>query len=108
MESPRDLFERQMRLIEAGDLEGLLEQYDDGAVLVRFDGVIAGREGLREFFAGYLAAEPRVRSVDAYAETDDVISYQATVETAGGEVRGYGVFVLRDGKIWRQVAGAVG
>ena len=108
MESPRDLFERQMRLIEAGDLEGLLEQYDDGAMLLRFDGVIAGRERLREFFAGYLAAEPRVRSVDAYAETDDVVSYQATLETAGGEVRGYGVFVLRDGKIWRQVAGVVG
>ena len=108
MQSPRDVFERQMRLIEAGDLEGLLEQYDDEAVLVRFDRVVAGREGLREFFAAYLAAEPRVRSVDAYADAGDVVSYQATLETAGGELRGYGVFVLRDGKIWRQVAGAVG
>jgi hypothetical protein len=108
VEPPRDVFDRQLRLIEAGDLDGLLEQYDEDAVLVRFDRVIAGREGLREFFAGYLAAGPRVRSVEAYAETDDVVSYQATVETAGGEVRGYGVFVLRDGKIWRQVAGVVG
>jgi hypothetical protein len=108
VESPRDVFERQMRLIETGDLDGLLAQYDEDAVLVRFDRVITGRDGLREFFAGYLAAEPSVRSVDAYAETDDVVSYQATLETAGGEVRGYGVFVLRDGKIWRQVAGVVG
>ncbi len=108
MEAPRDVFDRQLRLIEAGDLDGLLEQYDEDAVLVRFDRVIAGREGLREFFAGYLAAEPRVRSVDAYAEADEVVSYQATPETAGGEVRGYGVFVLRDGKIWRRVAGVFG
>jgi hypothetical protein len=108
VESPRSVFERQMQLIEAADLDGLLEQYDEDAVLVRFDRVIAGRDGLREFFAGYLAARPRVRSVDAYAETDDVVSYQATLETGGGEVRGYGVFVLRDGKIWRQAAGAVG
>jgi hypothetical protein len=108
VEPPRDVFDRQLRLIEAGDLDGLLEQYDEDAVLVRFDRVVAGREGLREFFAGYLAAEPRVRSVDAYAETDEVVSYQATLDTAGGEVRGYGVFVLRDGKIWRQVAGVFG
>jgi hypothetical protein len=108
VEAPRDVFDRQLRLIEAGDLDGLLEQYDEDAVLVRFDRVIAGREGLREFFASYLAAEPRVRSVDAYAEADEVVSYQATLETAGGEVRGYGVFVLRDGKIWRQVAGVFG
>jgi hypothetical protein len=107
VEAPRDVFDRQLRLIEAGDLDGLLEQYDEDAVLVRFDRV-AGREGLREFFASYLAAEPRVRSVDAYAEADEVVSYQATLETAGGEVRGYGVFVLRDGKIWRQVAGVFG
>jgi hypothetical protein len=108
VESPRELFERQVELIEAGDLDGLLAQYDEDAVLVRFDRVIAGRDGLREFFAGYLAAQPRVRSIDAYAETDDVVSYQATLETAGGEVRAYGVFVLRDGKIWRQAAGVVG
>jgi hypothetical protein len=108
VESPRELFERQVGLIEAGDLEGLLAQYDDQAVLVRFDRVVTGREALREFFAGYLAGRPRIRSVDAYADADDVVSYQATLETAGGEVRGYGVFVLRDGKIWRQVAGVVG
>ena len=108
MESPRDLFERQLRLIEAGDLDGLLEQYHEDAVLVRFDRVVSGRDGLREFFAAYLAAEPRVRSVDAYADADDVVSYQATLGTTGGELRAYGVFFLRDGKIWRQVAGAVG
>ncbi len=107
MESPRELFERQVELIEAGDLEGLLAQYDDEAVLVRFDQVVAGREALREFFAGYLAGRPRIRSVDAYADAADVVSYQATIETAGGVTRGYGVFLLRDGKIWRQVAGVV-
>jgi hypothetical protein len=77
-------------------------------VLVRFDRVVAGREELRKFFAGYLAARPRVRSVDAYADAGDVVSYQATLDTASGEVRGYGVFVLRGGKIWRQVAGIIG
>ena len=108
MQSPRELFERQVELIEAGDLEGLLAQYDDEAVLVRFDRVVSGREALREFFAGYLAARPRVRSVDAYADTEDVVSYQATLETASGTARGYGVFVLREGRIWRQIAGVVG
>ncbi len=97
-----------MRLIEAGDLDGLLDQYDEDAVLVRFDGVVRGREALREFFAGYLAGAPRIRSVDAYAEADDTLSYRATLETAGGDVQSYGVFVLRGGRIWRQVAGVSG
>ena len=108
MDSPRELFERQLGLIESRDLDGLLDQYDEDAVLVRFDRVVAGKESLREFFAAYLAAEPEVRSVDAYADADDVVSYQATLATTGGELRAYGVFFLRDGKIWRQVAGAVG
>ena len=108
MESPRDLFERQLRLIETGDLDGLLEQYEEDAVLVRFDRVVSGRDALREFFAGYLAAEPHVRSVDAYADAGDVVSYRATLGTNAGDMRAYGVFFLRNGKIWRQVAGAVG
>ena len=101
----RGLLDRQVALIEAGDLDGLLGQYHDDAELLRFDMVVRGRDELRAFFAGYLALEPRLERLDAYAETSDLLSYQATMATRNGLLRTYGVMLVRDGRIARQAAG---
>jgi hypothetical protein len=99
-----DLFERQVRLISAGDLEGLLGQYHDDAVLLRFDRVIAGRAALRESFAAFLVARPSLQPLQVVAH-EDVVSYQALVTQGGEEVRQYGVIVTRGERIARQVSG---
>ena len=44
-------------------------------------------------------------SVDALQASDDTLHYQAHLRFATGQARVYGAFVLRDGLIWRQVAG---
>ncbi|MBI5104809.1 MAG: nuclear transport factor 2 family protein [Solirubrobacterales bacterium] len=103
--TPRDLFDRHVRLLEAGDLEGLLGQYHDDAVLLRFDRAVRGKGALREYLAGYLAQHPRVREVLQYADADDLISYQAVLELGGEEVRAHGTYVLRGERISRQVWG---
>jgi hypothetical protein len=101
----RHLFERQVRLLDAHDLEGLLGQYHEDAVLLRFDRTVAGKAALREHFTAYLARRPRVKEVTQIAETDDLVSYQAVLEIAGEEVRSYGAMWLRGERIARQVNG---
>ncbi|HWI71530.1 MAG TPA: nuclear transport factor 2 family protein [Baekduia sp.] len=102
--APLDLFERQVRLITAGDLEGLLGQYHEDAVLLRFDRVITGRAALRDYFAAFLAAGPAIEPLQT-AATDDVVSYQAVVAQGGEEIRQYGVIVTRGERIARHVTG---
>jgi ketosteroid isomerase-like protein len=101
----RQLFERQLRLIDAGDLEGLLGQYHEDAVLLRFDRTVAGKAALREHLGAYLARRPRVKEVTQVAEAEDLVSYQTVTEVAGEEVRGYGAMWLRGERIARQVTG---
>ncbi|MER7502808.1 nuclear transport factor 2 family protein [Nonomuraea pusilla] len=102
-----DLFERQLDAIAAADLEALLAQYHDEAEVVRFDRVARGPAEIRELFAAYLAAGPRVEEVTSLATTDDVILYRAVMTVGGGRVTAFGTLVVRDGRIWRQTAAAL-
>jgi hypothetical protein len=103
--TPRELFDRQLRLIEAGDLEGLLGQYHEDAVLLRFDRTVVGKPALREHFSAWLAGSPAFKEVLQIAASEDLISYQAVVEQGGEELRAYGAFWTRGERIARQVSG---
>jgi len=100
-----ELFERRQRLLAAGDLEGLLAQYHDDAVLLRFDREVRGREALRAQLAAWLAQRPVVREVLDCAATDDLVSYHLLMELGGEEVRTHGALVLRGERIAREVSG---
>ena len=102
----RAFLDRQVELIEAGDVDGLLDHYHEEAVLLRLDGAARGRAELRALFTRYLSPPPRVISIDGVAATDDTIHYQTTLAVGQARHRDYGAFVLRDGKIWRQIAGS--
>ncbi len=104
---PRALLERQIELLERADIDGLVDQYHRDAVVLRFDMSARGHDEIRALFSDYVSRGPRLKSLDAYGESDDMLSYQATMELGGAEVHTYGTFVLRDGKIWRQFAGVV-
>ncbi|QEC47805.1 nuclear transport factor 2 family protein [Baekduia soli] len=101
----RRVLDRQLRLIEARDLEGLLGQYHEDAVLLRFDRTVSGRAALREHLAVQLAQGMLVRELVQVAETDDLVSWQAVVEAGGRDVRTYGALWLRGERIARQIAG---
>ncbi|MGI9192992.1 MAG: nuclear transport factor 2 family protein [Actinomycetota bacterium] len=103
----RLIFDRQTDFIHSRDLGGLVGQYLEDAILLRFDAESAGRPAISEFFAGYLAKNPEVMSIDAYSEADEMLSYQATMLVGGDEIRTYGMWIVRNGKIWRQFAGLI-
>jgi hypothetical protein len=103
--TPRELFDRHVRLIEAGDLDALVGQYHEDAVLLRFDRTVRGRAALREHFTTYLAGRPRVAEVLQVAETEDLVSYQVSVEQGGDELKAYGAMWVRGERIARQIDG---
>jgi hypothetical protein len=105
MTTPRELFDRQRRLVEAGDLEGLVGLYHEDAVLLRFDRTVRGKAALREHLGAYLAGRPRWREVLQLADTEDLVSYQLLVEQGADEVKAYGTLVVRGERIARQVEG---
>jgi hypothetical protein len=105
MPTPRELFDRHVRLTEAGDLEGLLGQYHEDAVLLRFDRVMRGKDALREHYGAYLAARPRFKELLQVADTEDLVSYQAIIEQGDEEHRVYGTILTRGERILRHVSG---
>jgi hypothetical protein len=105
MTTPRELFDRHVRLTEAGDLEGLLGQYHEDAVLLRFDRVVRGKDALREHYGAYLAARPRFKELLQVADTEDLVSYQAVIVQGDEEHRAYGAIWTRGERIARHVSG---
>jgi hypothetical protein len=98
----RQLFDRAMAAINAGDADALVALYAPDAVQVGYDEVVRGREALRPRIERWLAGEPAVQVV-AYAEADDTIVFEAS----DGATHGYGTLVLRDGLIWRETVGVI-
>src|SRR3954466_13926666 len=98
--TPRELFDRALAAINAGDVEGLLALYHPLVVQVDVRSTLRGRDALRPGVEGWLRSGAHIREL-AYAEADDTIVYEA--ETDAG--RGYGTLVLRDGLIWRETQG---
>lgn len=96
---------KQLDCLAKRDLDGLMSNYADDAVLVRFDGSAAGLDEVRAGFKEYLAMEPEVVEIRDYAQTDDVIFYRASMKLGGQPEHAFGTLVLRDDKIWRQTAG---
>jgi hypothetical protein len=98
------LFDRQLAALHAENLDGVLQNYRDDAVLIRFDAVARGMDELRSAFAEYLSQKPRTLRLVSLQATDDVLFYEADMSIGGNEVKTYGTLVLREGKIWRQTA----
>jgi hypothetical protein len=98
----RQLYEAQIRYLQAADIDGLIDnQYTDDALLVSFDNQIRGNAALKEYFRGYLQVlgTIEVLSTDRFVETDDAVFFEATMRTNLGQARVYDAWVLRDGKI---------
>jgi hypothetical protein len=101
---PEQLLERHLRLLAAGEVEALVSQYHDDALLLRGDRPIRGRDALREHYGTLLAGRPAFEVTSSHA-ADDVLSYQATVTIGDEPTREYGVLVARGERISHHVIG---
>lgn len=99
------VFRRQMEALDALDLDALMKNYTDDAVLLRYEGVSTGIDAVRETFTGYLSVKPKLVELQEYVETEDTIFYRAIMNLNGEPEHAFGTLVVRDNKIWRQTAG---
>lgn len=105
----RAFYEEQVHCLETGDVDGLMAQYHDDAVMIGFDFVVHGREAIREHMRSYLkqTGQLKLKSTDRFAETEDSIFFEATIGTATAEAKVYDVFMLRNGRATHQFTGVI-
>lgn len=104
----RSFYDRQIEFLARQDIDGLIDtQYHPKATLVSFDVTVHGSEALRQHFRNYLGALGKIElvSTDKFAEIDDAIFFEATVNTANGQAVVYDVFTFQDGKAIRHFTG---
>lgn len=111
------MYEEHIRMILDKDIEGLLNQYTEDAVLIssftKKPLYFRGRQQLREHFKGILGIQGMKVDIGFWAETKDpdtvMIVEGITMRTPDGEakMRFADSWVLRDGKIAIHFAGMV-
>jgi len=111
------MYEEHIQLILAKNIDGLLNQYTEDAVLISsFEKkplYFRGREELKEHFQGILGIQGLETDIAFWAETENpqtlMIVEAIKMQTAGGEatMRFADSWVLRDGQIAIHFAGMV-
>lgn len=111
------LYEDHIRLILQKDIEAILDQYTNDAVLIssfeKTPRYFRGRDELRKHFQGILAIEGLESQIAFWGETQNpetlMVVEAITMSTAEGEarMRFADSWVLRDGKIAIHFAGMV-
>lgn len=111
------MFKQHIQFILDKNIEALLDQYTDDALLIssfmKTPKIYRGRAELREHMQGILGIQDLQDDIVFWAETTNpetiMITEQITMKTAGGEakMRFADSWVLRDGRIAIHFAGMV-
>lgn len=111
------MYKSHIQLILDKNIEALLDQYTDDALLIssfmKKPIIYRGRDQLREHMQGILGIEGLETEIIFWGETEDpqtlMITEQITMKTKDGEanMRFADSWVLRDGKIAIHFAGMV-
>jgi hypothetical protein len=97
-----EVFAHHGSTLGAGDLEGILEDYSDDAILIVQSQVYRGKDGARQVFVQLLDDVPEAEWDLSTVFVDDVLylEWSAVAEGVGRRVDdGIDTFVFRDGQI---------
>ena len=103
--------DRFYELLMAGDIDGVLGLYSDDAEIVRYDGVADNPGSISAYFRNYLMHHPgfTLRLVDPLREENDVLMWDALVDTDNGTLMTVHVIVFDDdGRVRRHIPGVRG
>jgi ketosteroid isomerase-like protein len=106
MASTKDVLDHHLKCFGEGDLEGILSDYGQGAVLFTPDGPLRGADAIRPLFQAMVAefAKPGASFSMKQQFVEGEYAYILwTAETADNVYEvGTDTFVVRDGKIMAQ------
>ncbi len=111
MSAGHPFLDKYYALLAAGDVDGFADLYAPDAEIVRYDGVATGREAIVDYVRTYLGQHPgfTLRSVDALRAADDVLMWDAMVDTDNGILQVVNVIVFGDdGSVHRHIPGLRG
>ncbi len=99
--TPEEVFQHHAQALGAGDLDKIIADYADDAVLITPAGVRRGREGIRAAFTQLLADVPDAAwDLKTQIYEDDVLFLEWAADAAATRVEdGIDTFVFRDGLI---------
>jgi ketosteroid isomerase-like protein len=96
--TPQEVFQHHAEVLIAGDLEGIVADYTDDALFITPDGVLRGKDGIREAFTKLLSDLPSAEwEVPTTIFEGDVlfIEWKAVSESTMAD-DGIDTFVFRD------------
>ena len=102
--STQQVFDHHREAFEPFNLEELMADYADDAILLTLDGAFVGKEAIRGFFGGISENHPNLKiSFEKTAVEDDIFLLQWSGESDVATFpRGTAAFIIRDDKIQRQ------
>ena len=99
--TPQEVFQHHGEVLVAGDLEGIVSDYSDDAIIITPDGVLRGKDGVRQAFEKLLGDLPSAKwELPTTHFEDDVLflEWKATSEKTKAE-DGIDTFVFKAGMI---------
>ena len=102
--SPQEVFQHHAEALGAGDLDGIVEDYSDNAVFITPDGVLHGKDGVRQGFTKLLADVPNAAwKLNTLIFEGDVLFLEWAATAAATKVEdGVDTFIIQDGQILLQ------
>lgn len=99
--TPQEVFQHHAEALIAGDLDGIVADYSDDAVFITPDGVLRGKDGVRQAFTKLLSDLPSADwEVPTTIFEGDVLLIEWKAESEKTQaVDGIDTFVFRDGQI---------
>jgi ketosteroid isomerase-like protein len=99
--TPEEVFQHHAQALGAGDLDEIVADYADDAVLITPAGVNRGQDGIRAAFTQLLADIPNAAwDLKTLIYEDDVLFLEWAAVAAATQVKdGIDTFVFRDGLV---------
>jgi SnoaL-like domain len=99
--TPQEVFQHHGEVLMAEDLDGIVSDYTEDALFITPDGVLRGKEGVREGFVKLLGDVPGASwDLPTQIFEDDILLLEWKAESEKVKVEdGIDTFVFRDGLI---------
>jgi hypothetical protein len=99
--TPQEVFAHHGQALGAGDLDGIVDDYADDAIVISPSGTKRGKAGVREAFTQLLADLPSAEwNLKTQIYADDVLFLEWAADAAATRTDdGLDTFVFRDGQI---------